>query len=225
MLKSLKELATKAGLRTDDEGDGVSLPAPPPVQASSAAPAPHAGAQLSVVNPTAYVSTIGPADPQMVASIKDSVLKASPMLGMFFANCETMRKAFPHDEGARMRAALAMMGTVDKPALLSELQRTVTAALAQQKTSAAEQRDSQRQNAVGTLERELENLAREITASQEEMQRQQALITEKQTRVVTLQGDVRAADLQLKQQNSVVDASFAEVERQLQSLIATFTQL
>ncbi len=110
MFTSLKKLATQAGLRTDDEGEGTT---PTPPVTTSQAPVTHSAPQLSVMSPSAqYSQSMGIANPEMVRSIKESVLKASPVISMFIANCELMRKAIPHDETIRMRAALAMMANV-----------------------------------------------------------------------------------------------------------------
>ncbi len=226
MFDSLKKLATQAGLRTDEDADGTPPSSTPTVPSTLAPQSSPGGPQLSVVSQAAsFGAAMGVADPEMVATIKDSVLKASNVISVFLANCEIMRKAIPNDDTMRMRAALAMMTNIDKTVLLAEIQRTVAAALAQQKSSAEAQRANERNNAIGTLERELETLGKEITSAQEEIARQQALVTQKQTRAVALQGDIRTAEALLKQQNAVVDASLAEVERHIQSLTSTFTQL
>jgi hypothetical protein len=224
MFSTLKKAAAAAKLWAPDEDsqDGSTPPSPAlqptglPTQAQPTLVSPQPGLR------PAY---LGGANPETVAAIKEAVLKASPPLSVFMANCELMRKAFPNDEVSRMRAALAMSAGIDKNALLAEMQRTVGSALQSAKTNAADDHKAERARAVGSVEQQMTGLSSEITSTEAEVTRLQSLIAEKRTKLVQLQGDMRAAEAELAQRDAVVQASFAEVERTLQLMTQSFTQL
>ena len=219
LLDAAKGLATDLGLRKDDPEDGASSgdgSHPPPAQPFTTA-----------VNSALPVSgIIAGADPQKVEVIKGAVLKSSPVLATFMANCETMKKAFPNDETARMRAGLAMMGgNVDKATLLDEMKRTVSAALLHTRNGADQDRTRARTELVGPLEQELAATSEEIGRLQVQHAELGRLIAEKQGRVGTITGSISEADTRLQQQDAVVKASFTEVERFIAALTLSFSQL
>lgn len=227
MFGKIRDLAERAGLVTNDD-DGTPPPASPPPPAVNSGVSASSTPQPSVVQPSSFSSMpsyLGAADPEMVASIKNAVLKASPVLAVFMANCELMMKAFPHDESARMKAALAMTQGADKNALLSEMQSTVAAALAHAKAGAESEHTQERTRAVGALESKLESLNADIAAIESEITRLGKSVVEKRTAMVQLQNDIQTAEGELQKQDAKVKASFTEVERMLALLSQTFNQL
>lgn len=221
MFDALKKIATQAGLRTDDDAEPEPKSPPQSAQQSTQASPPVQIVSAAGSSP----SYIGAADSSIVNSIKDAVIGASPVLVSFLATCEKMKKAFPNDESARMRAALAMTDGVDKNTLLGEIQRTVAAALTHAKAAGDEQRKQERDRAVGSIEREMQNVQGQVTSIEADITRLETSLSEKRTRMVTLQGEVRTAETSLQQQEATVKASFAEVDRTLALLSQTFNQL
>jgi hypothetical protein len=225
MFEALKKAATAAKLWAPDETGSEGSTPPADLSRSAQAPSPPPQPTIVSAQSDSRPVYLGGANPDTVATIKDAVLKASPVLAVFTANCALMKKAFPNDEVSCMRAALAMSAGIDKTALLAEMQRTVSGALQSAKTNAAADHKAERGRAVGSIEQQMAGLTSEITTTETEIARLRTLVTAGRTSLAQLQGDMRAAEADLVQRDTVVQASFAEVERMLQLMTQTFAQL
>ena len=225
MFDALKKVATKAGVwREGGEENSPTHASPVPV-ATTTSPQGVGAPTLSVVQPPTRPHYGGVGDPQMISSIKEAVLRASPTLTAFMSASEKMRKAFPNDEIARMKGALAMTDGLDKNLLLLEMQKTVASALQSAKESALSEHETERSRAVGSFEQQLEGVMNSISTTEAEITRLQSGVAEKRGQVIQLQNEVRTATADLAQRDSVVQASFAEVERTLNLMTQTFAQL
>jgi|SRR5579859_1542832 len=182
--------------------------------------------------PAGYAFTPGPqfqpqagiADPEMVGKIKSSVFAASPIISQFMQNLELVRPQFPNDEGACMKAALAFT-RVDKNSLISELNKTVSAALLHTRSGLESEHKRARDSAVGGLEQQLSSINSEISDTTNQIAQLQQAIAGKQVAATDLQGKIRDAEANLQQQDAVVKGSLTQVEQFVANLGQTFARL
>lgn len=214
---------TKLGLTTDDS-QPIRKATPTPAAQPIPQPQPQYIQQPLAPWPPVPPVNIVASDKETVDKLKALILGSSPSIQRFMQQVEVARAAFPNDQSACLKAALAFTG-VAKADLVQELNRTVAAALLHAKKTTETDRASTRTKAVGDLDNQVTSLNQDIKAMEAKIVELQQGIVDKRAGLATVQQKIQAIEVDLQKQDAIISASFIEVEQFIDLLGKNFATL
>ena len=164
------------------------------------------------------------ADTEKISALKVLVYSTSSGIAVFIKSAEAMRKVFPDDPNACLKAAM-VASNMEAPHLVKEIDEMVLVALAKARKAAEEEQVRFMEETSGGLRKEMAAIDKSVDQKTEEIGRLQREIAECQKKKNRLHEQAVSTEATIKEQEAVAQASFAAVEQEIASLRQTLIGL